>query len=91
MKHARSDYDRIQDPEGLIPENEPVFLLRGKDILSPAFVDMYAEMYAAQYPGDDDAKEVAARLKKHAQKMRAWQRDVEGQTPTVPVKTMSGE
>lgn len=33
MIHARSDYDRIQDPEGIIPEDEPVFLLRAKDDL----------------------------------------------------------
>lgn len=31
MKHARADYDRIQDPSGKIPENEPVFLLRAQD------------------------------------------------------------
>lgn len=31
MKHARKDYDRIQDPAGLIPDNEPVFLVRGQD------------------------------------------------------------
>lgn len=32
MKHAREDYNRIQDPAGLIPDGEPVFLIRGKDI-----------------------------------------------------------
>ena len=31
MKHARADYDRIQDPAGLIPEDEPVFLFRAQD------------------------------------------------------------
>lgn len=31
MKHARDDYSRIQDPENKIPEDEPVFLLRGQD------------------------------------------------------------
>jgi hypothetical protein len=30
MKHARDDYNRIQDPAGLIPEDEPVFLLRAQ-------------------------------------------------------------
>jgi len=34
MKHARPDYDRIQDPAGLIPKYEPVFLLRGQDKLA---------------------------------------------------------
>ena len=31
MKHARTDYDRIQDPAGKIPADEPVFLLRAQD------------------------------------------------------------
>jgi hypothetical protein len=31
MQHARVDYQRIQDPEGLIPEKEPVFLIRAQD------------------------------------------------------------
>lgn len=31
MKHARPDYNRIQDPAGLIPEDEPVFLFRAQD------------------------------------------------------------
>lgn len=35
MRHARPDYNRIQDPAGLIPEDEPVFLLRGQDPIAP--------------------------------------------------------
>lgn len=31
MIHARPDYDPIQDPRGLIPDDEPVFLIRGQD------------------------------------------------------------
>jgi hypothetical protein len=31
MKHARHDYNRIQDPAGLIPDDEPVFLIRAQD------------------------------------------------------------
>lgn len=42
MKHARADYDRIQDPAGLIPADEPVFLLRGQDMLAPAVVRQWA-------------------------------------------------
>jgi hypothetical protein len=38
MKHARKDYDRIQDPAGLIEEDEPVFLLRAKDVNAPLAV-----------------------------------------------------
>jgi hypothetical protein len=36
MRHARADYDRIQDPDGLIPQDEPVFLIRGQDRAAPA-------------------------------------------------------
>ena len=49
MKHARPDYNRIQDPAGLIPENEPVFLLRGQDACAPAAVRAWAR--AAQSIG----------------------------------------
>jgi hypothetical protein len=31
MIHARADYNRIQDPEGKIGADEPVFLLRAQD------------------------------------------------------------
>jgi len=31
MIHARADYNRIQDPENKIPENEPVMLFRAQD------------------------------------------------------------
>ena len=35
MRHARPDYNRFQDPENLIPQDEPVLLLRGQDKLAP--------------------------------------------------------
>jgi hypothetical protein len=38
MKHGRIDLDRIQDPLGLIPIDEPVFLLRGQDPAAAAAV-----------------------------------------------------
>jgi len=34
MKHEREDYSRIQDSGGLIPEDEPVFLLRAQDVVN---------------------------------------------------------
>jgi hypothetical protein len=42
MKHARPDYDRIQDPAGLIPAEEPVFLIRGQDIAAPVAIRAWA-------------------------------------------------
>jgi len=31
MKHMNDKFNRIQDPDGKIPEGEPVFLLRAQD------------------------------------------------------------
>lgn len=42
MRHARPDYDRIQDPAGKIPADEPVFLLRGQDKWAAIVVWIYA-------------------------------------------------
>lgn len=44
MKHAREDYNkRIVDLENLIPEDEPVFLLRGQDEFAARAVEFYAD------------------------------------------------
>lgn len=71
MKHAREDYNRIQDPAGKIGEDEPVFLLRAKDSLAPAMVENWAS--ALQASGGD-YKMVAMALD-HARKMRLWQKE----------------
>jgi len=67
MKHARDDYNRIQDPENKIPSDEPVFLLRGQDQLACMAVAYYAQLCeAAQSP------EIAAKARAHAEAMAAW-------------------
>lgn len=43
MKHARADYDRIQDPAGLIPDDMPVFLIIGKDQVAAETVRFWAD------------------------------------------------
>lgn len=68
MKHARPDYDRIQDPAGLIPADEPVFLIRGQDVVAGAAVRAWAEM-AARVGADPEIVEMARR---HATLMEAW-------------------
>lgn len=45
MIHARKDYQRIQDPANKIPEHEPVFLLRGQDMLAPATMAFWVLQY----------------------------------------------
>ncbi len=68
MKHARPDYNRIQDPAGLIPENEPVFLIRGQDIFGATAVRLYAAL--AEEGGADP--ELVASAKAHAKLMEEW-------------------
>jgi hypothetical protein len=43
MKHARADYDRIQDPARLIPADEPVMLFRAQDRAAPAALRAWAD------------------------------------------------
>ncbi len=44
MRHARPDYDRFQDPLNKIPQDEPVFLLRGQDRFAAETVRHYATL-----------------------------------------------
>lgn len=69
MKHARRDYDRIQDPEHKIPEEEPVFLLRGQDKLAPDLI----RQWALQLLSKGGSGVMAEMAMKHADKMEAWQ------------------
>jgi hypothetical protein len=67
MKHAREDYNRIQDPAGLIPEDEPVFLLRAQDQLACKVVAYYATLCEKV-----QAPEIAAKARMHSDLMAAW-------------------
>lgn len=69
MKHARPDYDRIQDPDGLIPADEPVFLLRGQDKFAAETLRYYA--YLVEHARDPDIKVVLA-TRRQADAMDAW-------------------
>ena len=80
MKHARSDYDRIQDPDGKIPEDEPVFLIRGQDVAAPAALRDYAIL--AQAMGADMA--LVQSVNDHAKRMEQWQDEVARKVPDIP-------
>lgn len=69
MKHARADYDRIQDPAGKIAEDEPVFLLRAKDKLAPDLVQAWG-LAMIEIGGDHQLAQLAL---DHADRMREWQ------------------
>lgn len=70
MKHARPDYDRIQDPAGLIPDDEPVFLLRAQDASAPEVLRFWADEHIRN--GGDPA--LASIAESHADAMEQWQR-----------------
>lgn len=69
MKHARADYDRIQDPDEKIPLDEPVFLVRGQDLSGPATLRYWALQNEKRH-GDPRATALA---NAHARKMEEWQ------------------
>jgi len=74
MKHARSDYDRIQDPAGLIPKDEPVVIFRAQDKYAAAAVRGYAELISDDPDAEDGALDISALLFDWADKMDAWEK-----------------
>lgn len=77
MKHARDDYDRIQDPEMKIPKDEPVFLIRGQDLAAPETLRCYA--IEAYRQGADN--ELVKKVLDHSRLMEKWQRERARKTP----------
>ena len=69
MIHARKDYTaRIQDSANLIPENEPVFLIRAQDHVGHQAVRAWAHFHRLN-GGSDLAYTLAM---SHADLMEAW-------------------
>ena len=77
MKHAREDYDRIQDPAGLIPDDEPVFLLRGQDQAAPQIL----RAYAAEARRQGASADLVEATLKQAAAMDDWQRYTRSKVP----------
>lgn len=80
MKHARQDYNRIQDPEGKIPEEEPVFLLRAQDVTAPDVVRYWA---SRAHAANAEPNIVMAALSQ-ATKMEQWQKEHGNKIPDMP-------
>lgn len=80
MRHARKDYNRIQDPAGLIGEDEPVFLLRAQDELAPNVVRRWAQ--SLERAGGDPR--TVARAMRWALEMEEWQDRNRSKIPDVP-------
>ena len=70
MIHARKEYNRIQDPENKIGEDEPVFLLRAKDKTAPQIVLIWA---ATQRDNPNADPKLIKMAEQHAHKMEEWQ------------------
>lgn len=81
MKHARKDYDGIQDPSKKIPDHEPVFLIRGQDMLAIPMLRHYIRI-AKQAEVNPD---VIESVQKHIKRMEIWQEDVKVKKPDLPV------
>lgn len=81
MLHARSDYqERIQDSANLIPEDEPVFLLRAQDVVAPEVVSYWIELAK-----DSGAlPNIIEAAKKHVGLMVEWQREHGMKIPDMP-------
>jgi hypothetical protein len=77
MKHARKDYDRIQDPAGKIGIDEPVFLIRAQDLAGPMAVEAYAA--AAAVVGASE--EMINLCRRWARTMKRWQIENGGKIP----------
>jgi hypothetical protein len=80
MIHARPDYNRIQDPEHKIPEDEPVFLLRAQDAIAPSVVEIWS--VAAHKAGASPEIVNAAYIQAH--NMREWQKKHGSKIPDLP-------
>jgi hypothetical protein len=80
MRHARKDYDRIQDPDELIPDDEPVFLLRGQDVLAPELLRQWAIGLLSR-GGSGIMAEIVMR---HASAMEKWQVEHKKKLPDMP-------
>lgn len=69
MHHNRDDYNkRIQDSEGKIPGDEPVFLIRAQDKVGASAVRAWAELN--KMVGGD--QKLTDRAYEQADRMDAW-------------------
>lgn len=86
MIHARDDYQRIQDPAGVIPPDEPVFLLRAQDETAWRAVEQWAWLQPPGSPAGVSAM-------RQAERMKEWGREHATKVADVPstADTMQGQ
>lgn len=92
MKHARPDYDRIQDPalqspdllgNGCTPfgEDEPVFLIRARD---KHFIPAMAAYLALLVSEERYDPPMVQTIAEHIERARKWQLENGTKTPDMP-------
>ncbi len=92
MKHARNDYQRIQDPAlqdrnllapgcTAIGEDEPVFLLRAKDRLFMKMLEHYHELLQNYYP---ESVYIQQSVSDHMELTDEWQQVHDTKMPDLP-------
>ena len=81
MIHPTEGYNkRIQDNTNQIPEDEPVFLLRGQDVLAPSLILDWASRMRA-LGGDPGMTDI---VREHAHRMILWQQKNGAKIPDLP-------
>lgn len=80
MRHLRADYDRFQDPDRIVPEDEPVFLIRGQDPAASVAVRAYAVAAAAAGADAEMVRQIGA----WADEMKAYAKRAQHGPPDIP-------
>lgn len=78
MKHARPDYDLIQDPRGIIPADEPVMLFRAQDTYAIVALRAYLHKLTLE---NADPRMIEA-IEEQIDRFAAWKRK---KVPDLPV------
>lgn len=73
MKHAREDYNRFQDPENLIPADEPVMLFRAQDKYAVKALQGYVSAIDDDILADPKADAVAKVVREFIKEFNDWQ------------------
>jgi hypothetical protein len=82
MKHARKDYNRIQDPEEKIGRDEPVFLLRAQD---KHFVPMLEDYFRHLAMSGEAQLEMLEAVSAQITRAKQWQAEHGVKAPDMPV------
>jgi len=83
----KQPWNALHDGSGLapiIPDDEPVFLIRAQDIVGPHVVEYWADQ--AEVNGADP--DIVQTVRNHASLMRVWQEEHGHKVPDAPVGTL---